>query len=113
MAKFYGEIGYAEQIEASPGVWVEVITERRYSGDVIRLSKRWQSGGNLNDEVSIDNTISIIADPFAYQNLQKMRFIRWLGAAWEISKIDVQRPRLIISLGGEYNGDTAGTTDAT
>jgi hypothetical protein len=73
MAKFYGVVGYAEQHEVSPGVWDEVTTERRYSGDVIRFSRRMQAGANLNDEFTVDNNISIVADPFAYQNFHKMR----------------------------------------
>ena len=113
MAKFYGKIGYAEQCEISPGVWDEVVTERRYSGDVIRLSRRMQAGANLNDEFSVDNSISIVADPFAYQNFHRMRYIHWLGVLWEISKIDVQRPRLIISLGGVYNGNPTATSVTT
>lgn len=104
MAKFYGDIGYAITKESSPGVWSEDITEKKYSGDVIRNSKRWQSGENLNDNLVVHNEISIIADPFAYENLQNIRYVKWMGACWKVTKIDINRPRLILSVGGIYNG---------
>lgn len=105
MGKFYGEIGYTETIETSPGVWEETITKRNYSGDVIKNTGRWQTGENLNDNLTINNAISIIADPFAYQNFHAMRYVVWMGISWKITNIEVQRPRLILTIGGVYNGE--------
>ena len=105
MAKFYGEIGYAETVETTPGVWIEFITERNYSGDVIRNTRRWQTGENLNDDLIINNLFSIVADPFAYQNFHAMRYIKWMGASWKITNVEVQRPRLILTIGGAYHGE--------
>jgi len=105
MAKFYGVIGYAETSETSPGVWTEGVTERNYSGDVIKNSSRWQRGGSLNDDLVVNHQISILADPFAYENFYAMRYIRWMGACWKITNVDVQRPRLILTIGGVYNGE--------
>jgi hypothetical protein len=113
MAKFYGVVGYTETKETAPGVWLESITERNYSGDVLRLSRRWQAGDNLNDDLTVNNEISILADPFAYQNFHMMRYIKWMGASWKIVKVDVQRPRLILSIGGVYNGKQGPTSSAT
>lgn len=104
MAKFYGEIGYAETTETTPGVWKEVLTERKSSGDVIRNTRRWQAGENLNDDLMIDNKISIIADPFATLNFHAMRYVKWMGVLWKITNVEVQRPRLILTIGGVYNG---------
>ena len=104
MAKFYGVIGFVETVETSPGVWEESATERNYSGDVIKDSKRWQAGENLNDNLTINNKISIIADPFAYENFPMIRYVKWMGASWKITNIDVERRRLILSIGGIYNG---------
>ena len=103
MAKFYGKVGYADTSETAPGVWTEVITEREYYGDVLRISRRLQSTDQLNDDIIIDNEFSIVADPFAYQNFHTMRYIEWLGAKWKITKVNVQSPRLILSVGGVYN----------
>ena len=106
MGKFYGEIGYAEQIEATPGVWREQITERKYIGDVIKNVSRIRNGENLNDDLTIDNRLSIIADPFAYEKFHAMRYVNWMGALWKITSVEVQRPRLILTIGGVYNGPT-------
>lgn len=103
MAKFYGKVGYADTTETAPGVWTEVITEREYYGDVLRISRRLQSTEQLNDDIIIDNEFSIVADPFAYQNFHSMRYIEWMGAKWKITKVNVQSPRLILSVGGVYN----------
>lgn len=113
MAKFYGSIGYAETSETTPGVWEEVIAERNYSGDVLRRSSRWQGGENLNDDLIVTNEISIVADPFANENFHTMRYIKWMGATWKITKVEVQRPRLILSIGGVYNGETGPTTSGS
>ena len=105
--KFYGDIGYAEQVETAPGVWQEQITTRKYSGDVIRVSSKTQSGSNLNDNLTVDNKISIVADPFAYANFSSMRYVDWMGALWKINSVEPQRPRLILSIGGVYNEQTS------
>jgi len=104
MAKFYGPIGYAKMTEASKGVWVDVMTEYNYYGDVIKNMSRTKEGESLNDNLTIDNRLSIIADPFAYSNFQSMRYIKWMGAFWKITSVDVQRPRLLLTIGGIYNG---------
>ena len=105
MAKFFGKIGYAETVETTPGVWEEKITEREYFGDLIRNTRSLQSGEQLNDNINISNEISIVADPFAYENFHSMRYVEFMNAKWKISSIDVQYPRLILSVGGLYNGN--------
>lgn len=103
MAKWYGEIGFAETVETKPGVWVEQITKRNYYGDVIRNSRRLQSANQLNDNINISNQISIVADPYANNNFHSMRYAEFMGTKWKISDIEVQYPRLILTLGGVYN----------
>lgn len=107
MAKFYGSIGYAETVETKPGVWEEVITERKYFGDIIRNSRRLQTADKLNDDITVSNEISIVADPFANMNFHLMRYVEFMGAKWKISNVDVQYPRLILTIGGLYNGEQA------
>lgn len=104
MAKFYGAIGFAESLETSPGIWEEKETERFYSGDLIRNSRRLQSGDQLNDSITISNEISIVADPYANNHFHSIRYVKLMGIAWKVTNVDVQYPRLILSLGGEYNG---------
>lgn len=105
MNKFYGKIGYAVTEETSPGVWQDQITERIYYGDVIRNTRRLQSSENLNDNINVSNEISIVADPFAYQNFHLMRYVEFMGCNWKINNVEVKYPRLILSIGGVYNGD--------
>jgi hypothetical protein len=109
MAKFFGSIGYAETTETAPGVWTEVVTERNYFGDELKNTRRLEAGENLNDNLVINNTISIVADPFALQHFHTMRYVQWMGASWKITNVDVQRPRLILTIGGIYNGSTPTT----
>ena len=102
MAKFYGSIGYAETVETAPSVYEEQITERMYSGDLTRNTRRLQSSENLNDNINVANEISIVADPYANQNFHKMRYVEFMGSKWKISNVEVQFPRLILTTGGVY-----------
>ena len=106
MAKFYGEIGYAETSETTPGVWIDVITERNYFGDVLKNTRRLEAGEGLNDDLTINNTISIVVDPFVSQHFHAMRYVKWMGIFWKITNVEIQRPRLILTIGGVYNGPT-------
>ena len=105
MAKYYGVIGYVETVETSPGVWEEQITERNYYGELIRNTSRFQVSDQVNDNVNIANEISVIADPFATQNFHAMRYVEFMGAKWKITNVEVRYPRLILTIGGLYNGD--------
>lgn len=106
MAKFYGTIGYGETVETPPGSgkWVDDITEYSYYGDVVRNSRKLSEGESLNNDLSVQNSISIVADAYANEHFFNMRYIRWAGTLWTISKVDVQPPRLVLLLGGVYNG---------
>lgn len=107
MAKFYGPIGYAETVEDSPGVYVEHIVERLYYGDVTKALRRLETGESVNDNINISNTISIIADAYALNHFFAIRYVEWAGAFWKVSSVEVQAPRLILSVGGVYNGPIA------
>lgn len=103
MAKYCGKIGFAVCAETVPGVWTEQITERTYYGDLKRNTRKLQSSGNVNDNINISNEISIVADPFAYENFHSIRYATFMGTKWKVSSVDVQSPRLILSLGEVYN----------
>lgn len=103
MAKWYGKIGYAETVETEPGIWEEQITERPYYGDIVRNTRRLQTSSNVNDNVNVSNEISIVADPYANQNFHAMRYVEFMGAKWKIETVEVQYPRLVLSIGGVYN----------
>lgn len=107
MAKYYGAIGYNMGTrETSPGVWEENISERRYFGDVLQLGRRWEAGEQLNDNLNVSNKLSIVADPFAYENFHRIRYAVWMGEKWKITNAEVQYPRIILTIGGVYNEQT-------
>lgn len=105
MSKFFGIIGYAETKETVPGVWKEEIVKRNYYGDVIRNTRKLQTADQLNDNINVSNEISIVADPYANENFHSMRYVEFMGAKWKISNVNVQPPRLILEIGGLYNGE--------
>ena len=103
MAKFYGKIGYIDTVESEPGYWEEKTIEREYYGDITRNTSRYQNGGQINDNIVINNTLSIVADPYANKNFQHMRYVNWMDTKWKIANVEVQYPRIILTLGGVYN----------
>jgi len=107
MAKFFGVIGYGVTVETSPGVWQDEITELSYYGDVIRNTRKLQEGENLNNNLTVNNSISIVADAYANEHFFAMRYISWAGTLWTVSDVEVQSPRLLLRLGGVYNGPVA------
>ena len=111
MARYFGVIGYANSVEspADSGIWVDVITERSYYGDVIRNTRRLDDGDKLNDDISVSNSISIVADDEAIAHFSKIRYIQWAGELWTVDNVEVQSPRLILRLGSVYNGPTPAT----
>lgn len=110
MARFYGKVGFAIASEIRPGVWDDTITERYYFGDTIRNTRRHESGQDkVLDDVNISNEFSIIADAFANENFHHIKYVEYMGVLWKVSTIAVQRPRLILSTGGVYNGPQAST----
>lgn len=103
MAKFSGKIGYVQTVEIEPGYWDEQVIERQYYGDVTRLTGGYESSGNVNDNIKLNNTISVVADPYANENFQHMRYVVFMGTKWKITNVEVQYPRLILTIGGVYN----------
>ena len=105
MAKWHGKIGFIKQVQTAPSVWLPEETVREYYGDVKRTTTRWTSNSDsTNDDLKFDNQVSIVADHFAHQNLSIMKWIEISGVKWKISSIETRLPRLILSIGGVYNG---------
>lgn len=107
MAKYYGTIGYCITEETRPGVWNPTIIERKYYGDTIKISSQISQGDSINGNITVNTQISIVADAFANENFSNMRYIEYMGALWKTTSVSVERPRLVISLGGLYDGETA------
>ena len=104
MAKFYGSVGYGLLEETVPGVWEDRIVEHSYYGDVIRNNRKLQSSSQLNDNIIVSNEISILSDPFANENFHCIRYVTFMGTKWKVSNVDVQYPRLVLTLGEVFNG---------
>jgi|SoiMethySBSTD1v2_1073268.scaffolds.fasta_scaffold666209_1 hypothetical protein len=108
MTRFYGRVGYAaEPVESAPGVWKEGMVEYPYYGNVIRNARRIQDNpDSTNPALTVNNSISIVADPYAREHFHDIRYISWAGALWTVTEVEVQFPRLLLRLGGVYNGPT-------
>lgn len=110
MAKWFGAIGYGMQSETAPGVFREIIEERKYYGTLIRNVKKTEIGESINDNIDISNELSIVADQFAYQNFHCIRYVEFMGGKWKVRSVSVESPRLILSFGGIYNEQQTGVT---
>lgn len=104
MAKYYGRIGYVKSIEIAPSVWEDKVTEKVYYGDFVRDARHWEKTENLHDNVTFNHTISIVADEYATRNFGYIRYAIVAGCRVQVTNIEHQRPRLILTLGGFYNG---------
>ncbi len=108
MAKFMGAVGYNQgTVEQKPGVYVESIVEKQYYGDILRNSRQLRDGESVNNDLTVGNSISIVADAYANEHFHAIRFVDWAGALWEVTDVTVQAPRLLLRLGGVYNGRRA------
>ena len=110
--KWHGIIGFIETVETEEGIYEEKKIERPYYGDILRLSRRYDNGNTAIDNLSISNQFSVISDPYATLNFVKMKYIEWMGNKWEISDIEVQYPRLILTVGGLYNEEEENKSDS-
>lgn len=108
--RFAGTVGFATPTEETPGVWKDVIVEREYFGDVIRDARLLGAPSLVPPEVagtiSVQNSFSIVGDAMAYESFMNIRYVTWNGQKWIVTDIEVRRPRLILSIGGQWDGDT-------
>lgn len=113
MARFYGPIGFDMgdyEDPNDPGAYKHGgIVERSYYGNVLKHTRKWDTGTGVNDDLTVTNRISIVADDYTYQHCSGIRYVRWMGACWKVVSFDVDRPRIILNLGGVWNGHTAAT----
>jgi hypothetical protein len=112
MARFYGKVGYGAAIDQGNGIHELVITERLASGDVVRNSRRNDQGDQVNDDLTVSNSISIVSDEYANTHFFAIRYVEWAGVLWRVADVEVASPRLILRLGGKYNGPTPESPDA-
>lgn len=106
MPKFFGKVGYGETVRTGPGVSEQVITTRTYIGDVLRNTRKLAEADKINGDITTGNSLSIIGDPYAYKHFFAIKYVEWSGILWVVSNVDVEPPRLVLRLGGVYNGPT-------
>ena len=105
--KFVGKIGFVQTVDDGHGVWRQDVIERTYKGDLVRNYKNYQNSESVNDNLTLSNNLSIIADKFVTEQLSMMKYVKLRGSYWSITSADIQPPRIILTLGGVYNGPTA------
>lgn len=105
MAKFAGLVGYVTQKEKTPGVWTPDNNPRHMKGDIIRQLSSTQNADKVNDDISLNHRVSLIGDAYAFDNYYNIKWVNIDGMRWEVSSVEVQRPRLIVTLGGLWNGE--------
>ena len=103
MNKWFGKVGYANTSEVRPGIWQDIIEEREYFGDIVRYSRQLENSSEVNDDIAVAVSISIVADPYAYNNFHTIKYVEYMGSKWKVKTVDPQYPRLVLSLGGLYN----------
>lgn len=103
MTKYHGFVGFADTVETAPGVWEENIIDKEYRGDILKNVRRAQSSDKLNDDITTSNEISIVADIYAFSNFHMIKYATFMGGKWKVTSVDIQFPRLNLSLGGIYN----------
>ena len=112
MARFAGKVGFGVSVESRAGVFEDSIVERLYFGDVVRAARQSDTAADkLNDDLTVNNSIEIVADEYASDNIFAIRYVEWAGTRWKVPDVEVRHPRLLLRLGGVYDGPTPTVSD--
>lgn len=110
MSKFTGLVGFITQEESIPGVWSPIENSKKMRGDLISSSatngngSRIADSGKVNDDVSLNHRVSLLGDYYTFNNYLNIKWIQIGGRKLEVSSIELQRPRVILTVGGLWNG---------
>lgn len=110
MGKFYGKVGYVTEVEKVPGVFDYDVTEIVTTGDIVSSSTSWQNREHLQDDSRINLKISIVSDPYAFKHFHLIRYVEWNGVCWTVTNVEPTMPRLLLTIGGVYNGPKTRTS---
>lgn len=113
MARFYGKIGFGVTEETRPGVWMDKIVERPYYGTANRIIARQEPAEKVNNDLVLNDEISVIADSYAYAHYSEIKYVVYMGVKWKVTAVQLQRPRLILNMGKVWNEDTEAEDDET
>jgi hypothetical protein len=106
MARFHGRVGFGISTETKPGVWSDAMVEHSFFGDVVQNRRILTQGEGVNKNLSVGNSISIVANAYAREHFFAIKYVEWQGVLWAVTDVAVEHPRLVLSLGEVYNGPT-------
>lgn len=105
--KYLGMIGYSITVEKDPvnhpSVWTDDICEKQATGDILMNNIKNETTNQVNDNITLSNQISIMASPYALQNMEHIVYATYMNVKWKVTNVKVALPRLILTLGGSYN----------
>ena len=107
MARFYGKIGFEiEQQETEPGIYEPAsMIEKPYFGTYVRNTRRWESSSEgINNDLKLNTQISILCDVYMTEHWPAIKYAQINGVNWKVDSIEIKRPRVLLMLGGEWNG---------
>lgn len=104
--KYSGLAGFEKKHnEVRPGVLQNQIKEVRIKGDVINYGHSLNpTQGSDQQDVHIRNRLSIVMNPYLRDNFSSLVYVIFMNVKWEVSSFTINGPRVIIDLGGVYNG---------
>lgn len=103
--KWFGTIGFREEVEEEPGIFVPKVVPKQYYGDVLRDSWKEQLGDKINSDLHISNKLSVVADQYLFNNFHKIAYLEFGGAKWTVSDVEVVERRINLNLGSLYLED--------
>ena len=111
MAKWQGCVGIADCIEDEPGLHIDQIVEHKCQGDIISTHWKRQGTDRINDDITLSNQVSIVADPYVFYHYSAITYVEYMGTKWKVTDVSVEFPRIILTVGGKYYENTTGTTE--
>lgn len=102
--KFTGKLGYSITQETSPGIWEDKIVEKDITGDTLSSNYRFENPSDAILDINLQTKISVVIDTYIKDHFGYIKYVKFQGVAWNVKSVDMQYPRLILTLGGLYNG---------
>lgn len=102
MAKFSGKIGIQKEVTVN-GRTTKSISEVLVRGDLMNFRNDFE-GDKINNDITYGGTISIIAPTSINRIIHQIRYVVIWGVKWKVTGVKFQHPRIVLSLGGVYNG---------
>lgn len=109
MGKVKLGVGFGSNQELEPGIYDDVLEEKTYYGEILENRRSFDQGTTLSGDVKITNQFSIMGNTYLFDNLEKIRYVRYRNQLWTVT-VDEGYPRVTFNLGGLYHGQAPETT---